>query len=204
MRILAVSMGAIFLSACATTPEEAQFPISNLEASKNIGDGTAIAFQMSAPGCTSSTFQFTQKLADGKYGETFNFRFDKVLVGVPSNKVTKKAFILNDPERLHARLIPAGTYVATRPTCGKSDRIHVTRKEVLASAFEFNVEPAKTNYIGAIKVIASRRGLRMTVSDQSSNIQEKYNKRYTNQNIGPIKMSIALEKTNIISKVEDE
>lgn len=203
MRILTLLFVSALLQACSSTPEYAKFPQSTLESSKNTGDGTAIAFQVSMPECDSATFRLAQKLSDGKYGKTYRFQFVTALIALAPNSVKGRAFPLNDPERLHATLIPAGRYVATRPTCRKSDIVYKTQNGTLASFFEFNVDPAKTNYIGAIKIQHIGRSLLMSAKDDRSNIQEEYSKRYFDKDVGPLEMSIAKNKIEMIAKVEE-
>jgi len=202
-KYLVSSAVLIALTACSSTPRVplATFPKSSLESPKKSGDGTAIAFQFSAPGCKQGGFSITPRLSDGKFGETTRIQYVRSILGLnfAPNTVDGNYIDAADKKRLHARLMPAGVYVATRPSCETSNLSYSSQRDKLVSYFEFELEPGRTNYIGAVNINQTGRLLLMSAKDNSETVKSEYDKRYSDKNIGPLKMSVAETSFDIIA-----
>lgn len=196
---LGLCFAAAFLASCThgVQPER-----SNLETPKYTNDGTAIAFNFSAPGCFDGTFLMTPILADGKYGKDRGLMFTTDLLGlkIGANSTKNGLIDLGDtPGRLFAKKIPPGRYFASRPVCKTLSHSKHTDRDVLMSFFEFEVEPGKTNYIGKIQIVSTRGLLYMRAGAQGNASQEEFQERYGEKDIGPLVINLATETVEVIA-----
>lgn len=202
-KVIFSTLGACLLAGCASSPKIplATFPKSDLQNPEKTDDGTAIAFQFVAPGCGQGGFSITPRLQDDKYGETTRFQYIRSILGLnfKPNAVDDKYIDAADKKRLHTKLMPAGIYVATRPSCETSNLRYSTQRDKLLSYFEFEVEAGKTNYIGEIKINQSGRLLIMSARDNSDTVKSEYEKRYSDKNVGPLKLSVARPSLDVIA-----
>ena len=206
MKFFMSILAGFSLVACASSGKSslATFPKSSLETPKKTGDGTAVAFQFLAPGCVQGGFDVTPRLGDDKFGETTRITFVRSILGLnfAPNDVDKFQIDAANSDRLHAKLLPAGTYVATRPTCTRANTRYFTARDKLVSFFEFELEPGKTNYIGAVRITQTRQLLILTAKDQSGSVSEEYDKRYSDKSVGPLHTSTAKGSMELIASTK--
>lgn len=198
-----------FLIGCASSPS-AEFPrsnlkTSNLDVSQKADDGTAIAFQFSAPPCASGGFRITERLKQGHYGPTTTYQFENAVVSFYPTGLTSRYLDVNPKKKykLHVKFLPAGSYVVTRPYCRGDKTVSGTPPDVLISFLEFEVESGKTNYIGNINMVRSRNSLKLSVRNDIEVVAKEYKKRYMDNGAGAIKLSLAKATSNVIATTED-
>lgn len=166
---------------------------ASLNLSKALGTGTAVAFQLDAPSCESGGFNLTPRGDDGSFGQTVNLKFVNVLFGFQPNNLNGQYLNIDKAGKykLHAKFLPAGTYLLNGPICRRSKKPFIVTGRQGVRSFEFNVVAGKTNYIGNIRIQRNLDGLKWSVIDDIEVAEEDYQKRYAAKGAGPVHSAIA-------------
>lgn len=207
-RFVPIILASMVLVSCSSRPKvpTAELPKSTLDTPANKDDGTAVAFQLKTKGCDSGRFTFAPKLADGKYGDPISMDYGRSVfnLSLAKDNVNKMFVDAGRKDKLFARLIPAGTYTAIRPTCSRgsdsSTRVrYSTNPSLLMGFFDFKVEAGKTNYIGEIEVNGRSRGLSLNIADKFNGVESEFMNEYSDEPVGPIKKSLAERTLKVIA-----
>jgi len=177
VKSIILSFTAISITACASGPKYSALPKSNLESGKVV-DGSAIAFQGSAPGCASMTLSLAPELEPGKYGETIKLGLNWTSLAIPTNW----AFHGNG-KTLHRYKMPPGRYAVAHLSCANHQSNLSTPGGTAVKYGEFDVVAGKTTYIGNITAGGNTRTRRFnfTVKDDSDLAKADFIKKYPDQ-----------------------
>lgn len=182
----------ICLYGCVSTPPVVDRNLAS-KLSKTSDSGTAIAFQFDAPSCESGSFRITPKKKVGENGESILFIYRNTGISFKPTGLTGK-YLNIDPSnkyKLHAKFVPAGTYLLEYPVCQRTKRPFVVRKMSPRRSFEFEAVVGKTNYIGNIRVQRNLHGLKWEIVDDIEVVENEYKKRYGGKGVGIVQSSIA-------------
>jgi len=184
---LATAISAAFLTGCASAPKPINLPLSSLEAPTEAVGKSAIAFQASDGTCNKSGFKISPELETGKYGPAERIEISSSTFKLKSKSLTQTKFA-SSSKQLYVKTMPPGKYVITRIWCydsnGTTATTYYTKSDRIDIFGTFEVEPNKTNYIGALQVARSYGGggyPTFTIRDKSADARVFFDEHYADK-----------------------